>query len=309
MLCRLFCIHQAFDGRTGQKILNNTDQHRPRAVVHLSAKNFPLHKQTMSTTTRKCHFVVTGFGPFHGVPVNPSMLLVTRLAKEADILSSMMDIQIIQTRIFETSADAVRQEIDLLYGQFMSTSTSRDVYMDGCHVVFLHFGVNYRGKKFHLEQCAYNDATFRVPDERGYQPQGLCIIGNTGLMKEEISEDYNSSVDAAAKKETVHKFGKCFMTTLDLKEICSKLQENGESQPVCVSNDPGRFVCNFTYCLSLHKCRSWEAGSKQTNGTTQSEYHSLFVHVPPFAVIPEEDQFNFIIEIMKAIQSQLSSME
>jgi pyroglutamyl-peptidase len=238
------------------------------------------------------------------------MLLVTRLEKEADTLSTMMDIQIIRTLIFETSAEAVRQEIDSLCGEIMSASTSCGVHMDGCHVVFLHLGVNYRGKKFHLEQCAYNDATFRVPDERGYQPQGLCIIGDTALMKEGMSGDYNSSVDAAAKKETVHKFGKCYKTTLALREICSKLQENGDSQPVCVSNDPGRFVCNFTYCLSLHQCRSWKASSKQTNGTTPSQYHSLFVHVPPFAVIPEEDQFNFIIEIMKAIQSELiSSME
>ncbi|KAL3782587.1 hypothetical protein HJC23_005290 [Cyclotella cryptica] len=261
----------------------------------------------MSTAPRKCHFVITGFGPFHGVPVNPSMLLVSRLEKEADTLLTGMGIQITRTLIFETSAEAVLQEIDSLYGQIIGTSNPRGVHMDGCHVVFLHLGVNYRGKKFHLEQCAYNDATFRVPDERGYQPQGLCIIGDTGLVKEGIHEDSNSSACTPTKKETVHKFGKCFNTTLDLKEICSKLQENDNAQPVCVSNDPGRFVCNFTYCLSLDRCRLWAESSQRSIGTTPPKYHSLFVHVPPLGVIPEDDQFSFVIEIMKAIQSQLIS--
>lgn len=230
--------------------------------------------------------------------VRPTMLLVTRVEKEKTALSSTMDLHIIHTQILETSAEAVRTEIDTMY-DLISSRTD----VEGCQVVFLHLGVNYRGKKFHLEKCAYNDATFRVPDERGYQPQGVCIL-ESGELKS------NSDSGNSTKKKTVHKFGKCFKTDLDLNTICSSL-EDFNSQPVCVSNDPGRFVCNYTYCLSLDRSLHCMKNSKlndESNGVgkQQAGYHSLFVHVPPFAVIDEDHQFLFILEIMKMIQQQLS---
>ena len=41
--------------------------------------------------------------------------------------------------------------------------------------VFLHWGVDAGGGVFKLEAAAYNNATFRVPDERGWQPKGEVI--------------------------------------------------------------------------------------------------------------------------------------
>jgi hypothetical protein len=38
--------------------------------------------------------------------------------------------------------------------------------------LWLHFGVHGGAKTFLLEQRAYNDATFRCPDERGYM---VCV--------------------------------------------------------------------------------------------------------------------------------------
>ena len=238
----------------------------------------------MSTDSSKCCFVVTGFGPFHGVPTNPTMLLVQRLERELEILAPKLNFQVIKTLILETSAEAVRKEIDEMHREICLDSN-----LAGCHVVFLHLGVNYRGKKFHLEKCAYNDATFRVPDERGYQPQGICILDGSTCSKH-------------AKARGQHQFGKGFKTTLNIESICSKLQKNGNAESVCVSNDPGRFVCNYTYCMSMDKCISSAENNQDGNKT---KYHSLFIHVPPFSEIPEENQFIFVLEIMKGIQNQL----
>lgn len=238
----------------------------------------------MAVETSNCHFIVTGFGPFHGVPINPTMILVQRIEKELNTISSTMGMSVIQTLILETSAEAVRNEIDGLHKRICS-----DASLAGCQVIFLHLGVNYRGTKFQLEKCAYNDATFRVPDERGYQPQGICVLETASCSK-------------SAKSRGLHQYGKCFKTSLDLNEVCSKLEMDSNAQPICVSNDPGRFVCNYTYCLSIDACLS----AAENNGdNNETQYHSLFVHVPPFKVIPEDTQFLFVLEIMKKIQNQL----
>ena len=239
-----------------------------------------------STKPTSCRFVVTGFGPFHGMPINPTMLLVQRLEKELDTLSSTKNIEIIKTIILETSVDAVRREMDEIYAQICVEVTS-------CHVVFLHLGVNYIGKRFQLEKCAYNDATFRVPDERGYQPQGACILEGSSCSK-------------TAKRKALHLFGKCSETSLALDEICNMLEMGSNAQPVCISNDPGRFVCNYIYCLSLDKCRS---SAEKVPNSNETKYHSLFVHVPSFHVIQEENQYLFVLQIMKTIQQQLRKID
>jgi pyroglutamyl-peptidase len=119
------------------------------------------------------------------------------------------------------------------------------------------------GKKFQLEQCAYNEAHFRIPDERGYQPRNKKIVeqGEATLY-----------------------------TRLRLEDLCSNL--NLES--AVVSTDPGRFVCNYTYYCSLHRFQ------KKMN------VYTLFLHVPPFAVIPEAEQMQVVTKVMQEIEKQLT---
>ena len=136
-----------------------------------------------------------------------------------------------------------------------------------------------------LEQCAYNDATFRVPDNNGYQPQKMCILGDSST------------------------FGQCLRTTLDLDEICTQLQQQGQCA-CCVSQDPGRFVCNYTYCLSLDQCQSVnDSLEKSEEDSTKKKIvgcHSLFLHVTPFAENSEDDQLIFIISLLKTINRNVS---
>lgn len=226
----------------------------------------------------------------HTVPDNPTSTLVRRLQKEASSLKAQR-VNVLETHIMETSADAVRKEVCEMYTRVCSkgnasvveaaaaTSSSSTAAEGGITIVFLHLGVNYRGTQFQLEQCGYNDATFRIPDERGYQPTGECIIAG-------------------------NKFGKCFTASLDLQTICKKLQNDNDDEnnpSVTISTNPGRFVCNYTYCLSLNQSQTV---SKEGNTTKTA---SLFVHVPPFEVASEDVQFEFVIRIMKAIEGHLCS--
>ena len=238
----------------------------------------------------RCSFVVTGFGPFAGVPDNPTSTLVSCLRNKAKQLS------IRETLVFDTSADAVEKEVRGIYSRLSrgespinsNRADNEDSEMlptpnaDKEVIVVLHMGVNYKGNQMQLEQCAYNDATFRVPDNNGYQPQGKCILENS----------------------TIHHHGHCLQTTLDLEEICNDLHRHQGCSICCISNDPGRFVCNYTYCLSLDQCQSMNDTLKDDGMPV--ECHALFLHVTPFAKITQDEQLDFIISLMETIDKSVS---
>ena len=92
----------------------------------------------------------------------------------------------------------------------------------------------------------------------------------------------------------------------NLKLISSTLQTDlpvarlvdtlsGEGYKVMVSNDAGRFVCNYVYYRSLYHA--------SIHGTK-----SLFVHVPMFNKIDEKTQLQFILSLIKTLTSMHLSM-
>lgn len=64
----------------------------------------------------------------------------------------------------------------------------------------------------------------------------------------------------------------------------------GKSYDVMISDDAGRFVCNYVYYHSLRFAE--QKGNK-----------SLFVHVPLFSSIDEETQMRFTASLLEAIAS------
>ena len=155
---------------------------------------------------------------------------------------------------------------------------------EASRAIVLHLGVDYGAKHFKLEQCAFNDATFSAPDEKGYQPYRECIL------------DSNET----------HELGKCFNTNLDVDNLCRELQQYNEA--VSVSKNPGRFVCNYVYCLSLDQTNKYNQGLKeiQQSPNIECHAHALFIHVPPFHVVSEGRQLDFILKIMQTIERQVS---
>eukprot|EP00980_Cylindrotheca_fusiformis_P012424 scaffold3046_cov105-Cylindrotheca_fusiformis.AAC.23 len=203
-------------------------------------------------------FIITGFGPFGDVPNNPSTILVGEL-KDYLIATGNEELaaRIEQTLVLETSAQDVRKAVD----EMATTKTSNKK-----KIVYLHLGVNYKGTGFKLEQCAYNDATFRIPDQQGYKPEKTVIL-----------ED----LDLAARCDT----------TLDLAAVAEKQAMNHSSIETELSTDPGRFVCNYLYCYSLKNL--------------QSELSTcMFLHVPPFEKIAKEAQLAYVADLMGALLAE-----
>ena len=77
-------------------------------------------------------------------------------------------------------------------------------------------------------------------------------------------------------------------TTLPTKEIVQALAKKGYD--VFVSDDAGRFVCNYVYYHSLRYAA--KHGIK-----------SLFVHVPLFTKVDEETQMQFIASVLEVLPS------
>ncbi|GFR44415.1 hypothetical protein Agub_g5648, partial [Astrephomene gubernaculifera] len=137
-------------------------------------------------------------------------------------------------------------------------------------VVLLQLGVAYNASEYRLESRAYNCATFRVPDERGWQPQQQELDPGLGL-------------------------GCCVGSNLPLMTLKERLAAAGH--PVVVSEDAGRFVCNWTYyraCRLAEERRGWQA---------------LFVHVPPFEVFGEQAQRRFLLDVIRGIAEELLTQQ
>lgn len=197
---------------------------------------------------------VTGFGEFHGVKENPSMKIVEELRSK----QFCVDGHSVVFEVLEVSVEYCRDFISKLD------------FDNNCYI-FVHIGVDSNGTAIKLEQCAYNNMNFRVPDERGYQPQLTQI--NT-----------DSDVDTPLHSE------------LSLPAICGNV--NGTiaqcSRPgdidITLSTDPGRFLCNYIYYNSLLLQQSHNR-----------PLNAVFVHVPTLATLPFENQVSAIENIVKEI--------
>jgi pyroglutamyl-peptidase len=249
-------------------------------------------------------FVVTGFGPFADSLENPSMItannLMAHLKEHNEKLASKTT-----TMVLEVSVEAVKKRLDELEQELRTSTASQE----GTTVVLLHLGVNYLGLGFQLEQCAYNDATFRIPDVKGYHPDKELIVEklewaqplSTSLPVSEICQQLQEKYDCVGclkeERERPKKNAKKEQKDGEQKEGDSARKNASFPSAIKVftSTDPGRYVCNYTYCYSLNKYCSSDGG----------KFHSLFLHVPPVQVISQEDQIKFVMELMECIHDKL----
>ncbi|CAM9717353.1 unnamed protein product [Pylaiella littoralis] len=199
---------------------------------------------------------------------------------------------------------------------------------DAVTTVFVHCGVDGSAKRFKLETHGFNEATFRVPDEKGYCPSFTPV------------EKDNPDT------------GHCRVTTIPVVNVLERLEAMGWGpEYVAESKDAGRFVCNYVYYMSLGLCEQPASavspaasvaeteGGVQTgapsekcshvfcfsgNGNTDGDgvgsgggsdgrrtagatnRHSLFIHVPPFKALSKDKQLVLLVACLSAIAAALS---
>lgn len=203
--------------------------------------------------------VVTGFGVFAGVEDNPSKRIVEELQATGFVAKHASGTTF---RILEVSVDHCSKLHDALITEH------------GDNQIFIHIGVDSNATSIKLEQCAYNNMNFRVPDVCGFQPQ-------------------NSHINSSSELDSP------LYSTLPLPQLCEEMNSSfpstQEARPtVNLSQDPGRYLCNYTYYQAL-----------QHQHQLGQPLRAVFVHVPPFSVIPQETQ----VQVVKALVNRIAEVQ
>ena len=248
-------------------------------------------------------FVVTGFGPFPGTPSNPTQRLVEAVARsrggdghrdETDAgkagkgeplgtgrvpaedgqgVTVRFD-DVLVSVLLETAATAVDDSLATMWADVDAAVGEEEE-----DVCVLHFGVSGLAKLYHLEEFGYNWAEFRVPDTRGYHAKGEPIV------------DDGSGMDGP-------RGGKGEQTTLPLLAVTQIVNERVHGS-AAISDDPGRYICNYTLFRSLRACQQHRGCGRR---------FALFVHVPSGELRSDGENIGFARLLMDAITEAVGTM-
>ncbi len=204
--------------------------------------------------------ILTAFGPFGGVEENPSNILLRELPLflAGSCWKSKVKERIQKMVVIETSAHGATDALERLSQEITQQASTK--------VFCLHLGVNVYGTGYQFEQCAYNDASFRIPDQRGYRPIQVPILPNMAL-------------------------GTPCHTNCSLTSLVEDLSNSFPAIESRISTDPGRFVCNYLYYASLNKLQN----------EMESVDACLFLHIPEFKTIPKEIQLEYLAELIRVL--------
>jgi pyroglutamyl-peptidase len=209
---------------------------------------------------------VTGFGPFAEADVNPTQVLVEGLHEGSDVsgVATLAGCFVCDVDCEKSTAlvATLREGAETVCAE-PSTSGAPAA------VVFVHLGVFASATSFRVERRAYNEATFRYPDASGRQPRNVPVRPEDG------------GVD------------RCLRTTLPVNAVVRALR--GKGHDCAVSDDAGRFLCNWIYYESLR------AAAARATAAPRANAHALFLHVPPFSAVPEETQKTFLNDLLAAV--------
>ncbi|KAL5723821.1 pyroglutamyl-peptidase I [Ranunculus cassubicifolius] len=197
---------------------------------------------------------VTGFKKFHGVENNPTETIVSNLSEFLKQRGSSCNgrFTLGSCTVLQASGDEI---LNFLYKEEQSPRVDQ-------RVVWLHFGASGRLTRFAIERQAVNEATFYFPDEHGWQPTKLSVVPEDGDLHQTRQ------------------------TTCSVEKIGKQLKQQGFD--VGISNDAGRFVCNYIYYHSLRIAE-------------EKGHTCIFVHVPLFSIIDEDIQMEFAAAMLEAI--------
>jgi pyroglutamyl-peptidase len=225
--------------------------------------------------------LVTGFSSFCGVERNPTESLIEYLRNNPPKQGLGPQTQL-ELGVLRVAAAQARAWCD---------GVLRDALRDGRRrVVALHLGVDARAGPpvVALERRAVNECGFRCADEDG--------------------EILDQSIPCCSAPP----LGGSLETQLDVEALAAALRRRRDqrlggaaapSYDVSVSEDAGRFLCNYVYARSLDECR--RAAAEQEGGGGGCA-HALFVHVPPFEVMPEEAQREAVVDLILELAGMVS---
>lgn len=174
------------------------------------------------------------------------------------------------------------------------------------------------------------EASFRVPDERGFQPQGRPIVHYVegseprraldtaqvaGVPAPSSASDstdvWGDSNGAGAGGGVLHSSSNYLLhTAVDNEALAARLRQEGHT--VLCSDDCGLFVCNFCAYTSYFLGSRRDSGCLRGAGPggeapRRPMYRSLFVHIPLHSTVDFDQQVKFAEHCIQALADQLSA--
>jgi len=262
---------------------------------------------------------ITGFGAFHGVNDNPSKHIVSTLEKE---LSTNANVEY-SFDILDVCVPSV--------DEYFNRQEKEQNYESKQNIVYLHFGVAGSNVRYELENRAFNEKTFRAPDNSMLQPFkepidhsfDLCSFICTNIDINMLVDRVNATLRNNGQHPPIQHFVKAYYENMELKstknplldeehrkKVWLKLQkqrivEEENDNFAVISEDAGRYLCNYIYYCSLSYCaKRMLTTSESKDCCRQTCFNSLFVHVPDISTIPIEYQLIFA----RTLVSELVSM-
>lgn len=228
------------------------------------AVRYPAGLYIQATEQQPSALVITGFGPFADVVNNPTAEIIHALRQAGGGAGGggaawLPSFPLKVLAVLEVSVAGVEA--------FMSQTAA----LCPRRRVSIHLGVDGGAMRFKLESSCYNNSSFRVPDERGMQPQEEPISASRPL-------DFRQG------------------TSFDCAGLCAALAKEGFD--VEVSDDPGRYLCNYVYYRSCCEQQGRALGAAVGGGGGGDGGDDgggvIFIHVPPFSVVPAAVQLAFV---------------
>ena len=231
----------------------------------------------------KIIFEITGFGKFADVTDNPSQRLIENLRKAINDNSNNTETG--KKKLFEpnvvigslTVLDCIGKKVLAAVDKIRKNNaktypiTGNDKTDTRDKVVYIHTGVDGFRNKCHLETNSRNEATFRAPDESGWQPKNELILKENGSLN--------------------HRY----YTRIDTEKVVKQLQLNKHN---CAESDNvGLYLCNYVYYYQLHQC---------SLSKNRDNEHALFVHIPKDEIMDEATVFKFFVDTINQIAKVLS---
>ncbi|XP_041617822.1 pyroglutamyl-peptidase 1 isoform X1 [Vulpes vulpes] len=209
--------------------------------------------------------VVTGFGPFGEHTVNASWIAVQELEKLG--LGDSVDLHVYEIPV---EYKTVQRLIPALWekhspqvsGAKAGASSSGPAVLPFFQLV-VHVGVSGMATTVTLEKCGHNKG-YKGLDNCRFCPGSQCCV-----------EDGPESIDSI----------------IDMDAVCKRVTTLGLDVSVTISQDAGRYLCDFTYYTSLY----------------QSHGRSAFVHVPPLGKPYNADQLGRALQAI--IEEMLDVLE
>ncbi|CAE6442255.1 unnamed protein product [Rhizoctonia solani] len=168
--------------------------------------------------TRTLRILITGFGPFSGVPENPSWVVASHLNN--------------QTRDFGgVKVHITALEIPTAYSAVLNTIPALHASKE--YDAMVHFGLGLPDR-FRIERIGHK-LGYPAPDAQGKFSD--IVISN-------------ESQEIRGFGAGFEQFEEELQTSIDVDAVVERLKSNGFEQTES-SNDAGRFVCEFSYFCSL----------------------------------------------------------